>query len=170
MPLSPEAAKHKENVDFSVKFIDMGNACYADKHFTENIQTRPYRSPEVIMKAGYDTSTDMWSFACMVFELITGDYLFEPIKGKTYKKNYNHLAQMTSLIGECNDTEFLDRGKDSYQYFEENGDIKKINEIRPKSLYQTLISKYRFKEPEARGLSDFLGKMLQWNPNKRATA
>ena len=26
----------------------------------------------------YDTTADVWSLACMVFELITGEYLFDP--------------------------------------------------------------------------------------------
>lgn len=29
------------------KLVDFGNACWAHKHFTEDIQTRQYRSPEV---------------------------------------------------------------------------------------------------------------------------
>ena len=29
------------------KVVDLGNACYTHKHFTEDIQTRQYRSPEV---------------------------------------------------------------------------------------------------------------------------
>jgi len=35
----------------------------------------------------------------MIFELITGDYLFEPRKGKTYSKNDDHLAQIIELCG-----------------------------------------------------------------------
>jgi hypothetical protein len=27
------------------KIVDMGNACFANHHFTEDIQTREYRSP-----------------------------------------------------------------------------------------------------------------------------
>jgi serine/threonine-protein kinase SRPK3 len=41
----------------------------------------------------------MWSFACMIFEMATGDFLFEPRKGKTYRKNDDHLAQMMELLG-----------------------------------------------------------------------
>lgn len=52
--------------------VDFGNACWRDRHFTDDIQTRQYRSPEVIVGQGYDTSTDLWSLACMVFELVTG--------------------------------------------------------------------------------------------------
>jgi serine/threonine protein kinase len=35
----------------------------------------------VIVGASYDTSADMWSLACMVFELVTGDLLFDPHEG-----------------------------------------------------------------------------------------
>ena len=38
------------------------------------------------MGIDYDTSADIWSFACMVFELVTGDFLFELRKGPTYTK------------------------------------------------------------------------------------
>ncbi|KAF4756190.1 SRSF protein kinase 2, partial [Perkinsus olseni] len=60
------------------KIADLGNACWTHKHFSNDIQTRQYRSPEVIVGAGYDSSADIWSFACMIFELVTGDYLFDP--------------------------------------------------------------------------------------------
>ena len=44
----------------------------------------------------YDTSADLWSFACMIFELITSDFLFDPRKAKdlSYGKNDDHIAQM----------------------------------------------------------------------------
>jgi len=35
----------------------------------------------------------------MLFELITGDFLFEPRKGETYSKNDDHLAQIIELLG-----------------------------------------------------------------------
>ena len=33
---------------------------------------------QVIVGMPYDTSADMWSLACIVFELLTGDLLFDP--------------------------------------------------------------------------------------------
>lgn len=36
------------------------------KHFTEDIQTRQYRSLEVLLGSGYSTPADIWSTACMV--------------------------------------------------------------------------------------------------------
>jgi len=87
-----------KNVD--VKIVDLGNACWTYHHFTPQIQTRQYRSPEVIIGAEYGCSADIWSFACMIFELITGDFLFEPRKGESYDKNDDHLAQMIELLNQ----------------------------------------------------------------------
>jgi serine/threonine-protein kinase SRPK3 len=50
----------------SVKIADLGNACWVAHHFTNDIQTRQYRSPEVILGAKWGASTDVWSMAAMV--------------------------------------------------------------------------------------------------------
>ena len=78
--------------DVQVKICDMGNGCWTYHHFTPEIQTRQYRSPEVIIGADYNTSADIWSFACTIFEMVTGDFLFEPRKGSNYDKDDDHLA------------------------------------------------------------------------------
>lgn len=79
-PLDPALV----DCDVEVKIADLGNACWVHKKFTEDIQTRQYRSLEVLLGAGYNTSADIWSTACMAFELATGDYLFEPHSGEDY--------------------------------------------------------------------------------------
>lgn len=64
---SPE--KIAEDVSFetiSVKIADLGNACWVGHHFTNDIQTRQYRSPEVILGGKWGASTDVWSMAAMV--------------------------------------------------------------------------------------------------------
>ncbi len=50
----------------SVKIADLGNACWVGHHFTNDIQTRQYRSPEVILGSKWGASTDVWSMAAMV--------------------------------------------------------------------------------------------------------
>jgi serine/threonine-protein kinase SRPK3 len=70
-----------------VKIADLGNACWIDHHFTNDIQTRQYRSPEAILGGKYGTSADLWSLGCMTFELLTGDYLFDPQAGARYTKD-----------------------------------------------------------------------------------
>lgn len=63
------AEKLAEDFSFdtiSVKIADLGNACWVGHHFTNDIQTRQYRSPEVILGAKWGASTDVWSMAAMV--------------------------------------------------------------------------------------------------------
>ena len=66
-----------------------------------------------MLRTGYDEKADLWSVACTVFELVTGDFLFYPKKGKSYSKNEDHLAKMAEMIGECKDLKFLKSGKHS---------------------------------------------------------
>jgi serine/threonine protein kinase len=73
------------------KIVDLGNSCWIDKHFSEEIQTRQYRAPEVIINSGYDTSADIWSVACMTFELLQGDLLFDPAAGDDYERDEGAL-------------------------------------------------------------------------------
>jgi serine/threonine-protein kinase SRPK3 len=50
-----------------VKIADMGNATPMAKHFTPDIQTRPYRAPEVILGyRNWTDSVDVWSVGTMV--------------------------------------------------------------------------------------------------------
>jgi serine/threonine-protein kinase SRPK3 len=86
------------NEEVKTKIVDLGNGCWTYHHFTSLIQTRQYRSPEVIIGAGYGTSADIWSFACMIFELITGEFLFEPRKSQSYGKDDDHIAQVIVLL------------------------------------------------------------------------
>ncbi|KAK3443844.1 hypothetical protein EUGRSUZ_B03905 [Eucalyptus grandis] len=74
-------------VDLKCKLVDFGNACWTHKQFTNDIQTRQYRCPEVILGSRYSTSADLWSFACICFELATGDVLFDPHSGKNYERD-----------------------------------------------------------------------------------
>lgn len=59
----------------SVKIADLGNACWTGHHFTNDIQTRQYRSPEVILGAKWGASTDVWSMAAMVSFSISSSIL-----------------------------------------------------------------------------------------------
>lgn len=73
--------------DLKCKLVDFGNACWTYKQFTSDIQTRQYRCPEVLLGSKYSTSADMWSFACICFELATGDVLFDPHSGDNYDRD-----------------------------------------------------------------------------------
>lgn len=88
-----------DDQEINVKIADLGNSCWIDHHFTMDIQTRQYRSPEVILGQKYTTKADIWSFGCLVFELLVGDFLFDPKAGERYGKDDDHVAQIVELMG-----------------------------------------------------------------------
>lgn len=76
-----------EAANLKCKVVDFGSACWTYKQFTDDIQTRQYRCPEVILGSKYSTSADLWSFACICFELATGDVLFDPHSGDNFDRD-----------------------------------------------------------------------------------
>lgn len=62
----------------SFGLVDLGNSCFVDSHVSDFIQTCEYKAPEVLLGAGYDSSVDLWSLACTLFECATGRYLLDP--------------------------------------------------------------------------------------------
>ncbi|XP_030589274.1 SRSF protein kinase 1a isoform X2 [Archocentrus centrarchus] len=152
-----------------VKIADLGNACWVHKHFTEDIQTRQYRSLEVLIGAGYSTPADIWSTACMAFELATGDYLFEPHSGEDYSRDEDHIALIIELLGTV-PRKLIMSGKYSKDFFTKKGDLKHITKLKPWGLLEVLIDKYEWPREEAECFTDFLLPMLELIPEKRATA
>ncbi|KAN0068701.1 Protein kinase-like domain containing protein [Elaphomyces granulatus] len=167
----------------SVKIADLGNACWVGHHFTNDIQTRQYRSPEVILGAKWGASTDIWSMACMenpatlvgtgreqqIFELITGDYLFDPQSGTKYGKDDDHIAQIIELLGPFPKSLCLS-GKWSQEIFNRKGELRNIHRLRHWALPDVLREKYHFNPEESKKSSDFLLPMLELLPEKRANA
>jgi len=155
--------------ELTVKIADLGNACWVHHHFTEDIQTRQYRSLEVLLGAGYGTPADIWSTACMAFELATGDYLFEPHSGEDYTRDEDHLAHIIELAGYIPRNIALS-GKYSKEYFRKTGELRHITKLKPWPLYDVLTEKYEWDPKTAKEFSDWLIPMLAFEPSERATA
>ncbi|KAJ3517229.1 hypothetical protein NLJ89_g642 [Agrocybe chaxingu] len=154
----------------TVKIADLGNATWIEHHFTDDIQTRQYRCPEVILGAKWGTSSDLWSVACILFELITGgDYLFDPASGSRYSKDDDHIAQIIELLGEIPKS-IAFSGKYSHEFFNRKGELRHITKLRYWPLEAVLHDKYLFPKPEADALAAFLNPMLRLHPDKRAKA
>jgi serine/threonine protein kinase len=122
----------------------------------------------------YDASTDMWSLACMIFELITGDFLFNPRPGDNHKKNDDHLALFMEMLGSM-PKKFAQQGSMFDHYFMKNpktGKVffRRIHDLRPVKLRELLIYRYQFKQNEAEMFADFLMKILKWYPADRPSA
>lgn len=151
------------------KVVDFGNACWTHKQFTTDIQTRQYRCPEVLLGAKYSTSADMWSLACVIFELVTGDLLFDPRSGDNYDRDEDHLALFIELLGKL-PRRVYEKGKYAKDYFNRNGELRHIKKLKFWPLDRVLVEKYRLSETEAAGLTDFLLPMLEFIPENRAKA
>ncbi|XP_072928926.1 SRSF protein kinase 3 isoform X3 [Hemitrygon akajei] len=163
-PLDPKYAE-----EISVKIVDLGSGCWTFKHVTEKIQTRPYRALEVILGAGYGPPADIWSTACVAFELATGEYLFDPRPGKTFSEDEDHIAHIIELLGRI-PLKCAFSGKYSKDFFNLKGELRHIKTLRPWGLYDVLIEKYDFPLADAAMFSDFLHQMLCFIPEKRAPA
>ncbi|GAA5899710.1 hypothetical protein JCM8208_004542 [Rhodotorula glutinis] len=166
-PLAPYDPSTLERI--TVKIADLGNASWTDLHFTNDIQTRQYRSPEAILGAKWGTAVDIWSASAMFFELLTGDYLFDPHPGTRYNKDDDHIAQIIELLGPFPRSIALS-GKFSAEIFTRKGELKHIHKLKFWPMHSVLQDKYLITEAEAKHLESFLQPMLNLNPDKRATA
>ena len=157
------------DTSIEVKICDIGNACWFDYHFSTIIQTRQYRSPEVLIGVNYNETSDIWSLACIVFELVTGDFLFQPEKGDTFTKNDDHVAKFIYTLGKM-PKNFAKRGEYYNKFFTKEGKLRRIKNRKFIGLKDILVKKYHFKEFEAQALTDFLLPMLEYYPERRASA
>ncbi|KAJ7275407.1 kinase-like domain-containing protein [Mycena haematopus] len=157
--------------EISIKIADLGNATPSKKHFTEDIQTRQYRSPEAIIgRRDWGTRADIWSVACLVFELLTAEFLFDPQgQGDLFSKDDDHMAQIIELLGDFS-LDVKKGGKYSADLFDANGGLRYIKTLKPWPLKRVMTEKYLWSESDATVLCTFLEPMLAVDPRKRADA
>jgi dual-specificity kinase len=85
----------RETCHRSIRLIDFGNGVFKNgDHKSKIINTRQYRSPEVILEHGWDDKSDIWSIGCVVSEMYTGELLFPT------HSNGEHLAMIERVTGE----------------------------------------------------------------------
>ncbi|EED90070.1 serine threonine protein kinase, partial [Thalassiosira pseudonana CCMP1335] len=148
--------------------VDLGNACWTHRHFSEDIQTRQYRAPEVLIGSKYDASADMWSLGCITFELLTGDLLFDPRAGDDYDRDEDHLAMFQELLGKM-PKKLATAGKYSKNFFDKKGNLKNIKQLKFWPVEEVLHEKYHFATEDAEEVADFMTPCLDFDPTERAT-
>ena len=74
--LKPENVMLVKHDDHRVKIIDFGSSCSSQRQPFTYIQSRFYRSPEVLLCSPYSHAIDMWSLGCILVEMHTGQPLF----------------------------------------------------------------------------------------------
>jgi len=160
----------KIDEDIKIKIVDFGNGCWVNKHFTDNIQTREYRSPEAILGIPYKANTDLWSLACVLFELITSSFLFKPSKGDSYGKDDDHLALMVEHLGKM-PKNFALKGKESRNYFNKNAQLIRIKELKETTISDAIVNTLDdLSIKHAKEIEEVLLPMLEYDPEKRINA
>merc|ERR1712232_766049 len=158
-----------DHTGVTYKVADLGNACWVEKHLSDEIQTRQYRSPEVLINAGYSTTADVWSLACMLFELVTGDYLFDPKASEEYPRDEDNLALFVELLGPM-PKPLIARARRGQTYFNRRGELRHIKSMKFWTLGQVLQQKYHMHVLDATNFASFLLPMLHLLPEDRASA
>lgn len=77
-----------------IKIIDFGSAVFFDEYHPPIISTRHYRAPEIVLGLSWSYPCDIWSIACVLVELATGESLY-PIHN-----NFEHLVMMEKINNE----------------------------------------------------------------------
>ncbi|KXN83615.1 Protein kinase dsk1 [Leucoagaricus sp. SymC.cos] len=145
----------------AVKIADLGNATPSTKHYTEDIQTRQYRAPEAILgRRDWDARADIWSVACVAFELLTAEYLFDPqSQGELFSKDDDHMAQIIELMGDFPLSVKMG-GRYSRELFDHTGALRYIRTLKPWPLKRVMTEKYSYSESDSIDLCSFLEPML----------
>lgn len=91
--MTGEAGPYMRPASTRIRLIDFGNATHEDEHHSSLINTRQYRSPEVLLALGWDELTDMWSIGCILMELYVGEQLFDT------HAEAEHLALVARIVG-----------------------------------------------------------------------
>ncbi|PUZ65590.1 hypothetical protein GQ55_3G236800 [Panicum hallii var. hallii] len=163
--LKPENILLKSYSRCEIKVIDLGSSCFVSDNLNMYIQSRSYRSPEVILGLPYDQKIDIWSLGCILAELYTGEVLFPNESVPII------LARMIGTIGPI-DMEMLALGQETQKYFTDDYDLFHKNEETGQLEYliPEKSSLRRHLQCPDKKFVDFLSYLLQINPRKRPTA
>ncbi|KAI9758861.1 MAG: Translation initiation factor 3 subunit c [Chaenotheca gracillima] len=127
--LKPENILLKNLESPIIKIIDFGSACDERQTVYTYIQSRFYRSPEVLLGLPYSSAIDMWSLGCIVVELFLGLPLFPG------SSEYNQVSRITEMLGSP-PMWMLEMGKQSGEFFVRDHDEFGRRNFRLKSMEQ----------------------------------
>lgn len=177
--LKPENILLKQPGRSGIKVIDFGSSCYDYQRVYTYIQSRFYRAPEVILGAKYGMSIDMWSFGCILAELLTGYPLFPG------EDEGDQLACMMEVLG-TPPAKLLDTSKRTRTFFSSKG-YPRYCSVTNGADGTTVFSGGRSRRGKYRGppaskeiskalkvcddplFIDFLQRCLEWDPAARMT-
>eukprot|EP01006_Ploeotia_vitrea_P046690 TRINITY_DN67053_c6_g9_i1.p1 TRINITY_DN67053_c6_g9~~TRINITY_DN67053_c6_g9_i1.p1 ORF type:complete len:590 (+),score=41.50 TRINITY_DN67053_c6_g9_i1:143-1912(+) len=160
--LKPENILLKSPTKSGIKIIDFGSSCFEHERIYTYIQSRFYRSPEVILGISYGRSIDMWSFGCILAELYTGYPLF-PGENET-----EQLACIMEIM-DVPPKHIIELSTRKRNFFDSNGQPRIVPNSRGKKRRpggKDLVTSLRCNDAQ---FISFLEGFLRWDPRERFT-
>eukprot|EP01062_Namystynia_karyoxenos_P012675 TRINITY_DN1457_c0_g3_i1.p1 TRINITY_DN1457_c0_g3~~TRINITY_DN1457_c0_g3_i1.p1 ORF type:complete len:609 (+),score=135.15 TRINITY_DN1457_c0_g3_i1:111-1829(+) len=136
--------------------VDFGSASfYSERPDKDLISTRPYRAPEVLVQTGWCYGADMWSLACILYEVYRGRMLF------TANQDQDHLQQIEARLGTVPQWLVEQASPAARRLFDSAGRLPAgpIHGARPQPLQQELSG-----DPE---FCDLMLRLLDYDPALR---
>ncbi|KAH8387995.1 hypothetical protein KR093_010797, partial [Drosophila rubida] len=127
----------------AIKIVDFGSSCQLGQRIYQYIQSRFYRSPEVLLGIQYDLAIDMWSLGCILVEMHTGEPLFSGCN------EFDQMNKIVEVLG-MPPKYLLDQAHKTRKFFD------KIVTDGSYVLKKTLNGR-KYKPPGSRKLHDILG-------------
>eukprot|EP00095_Tigriopus_kingsejongensis_P009174 snap_masked-scaffold145_size311916-processed-gene-1.4 protein:Tk09174 transcript:snap_masked-scaffold145_size311916-processed-gene-1.4-mRNA-1 annotation:"serine threonine-protein kinase" len=126
----------------AIKIVDFGSSCQLGQRIYQYIQSRFYRSPEVLLGIPYDLSIDMWSLGCILVEMHTGEPLFS---GANEVDQMNKIVEVLGLPPKY----ILDKAPKAKKFFQR----------LPDGAYTLIVPKdgKKYRTPASRKLHDIVG-------------
>lgn len=158
--LKPENILLAHPMHSEIKVIDFGSSCFENEKVYTYIQSRFYRSPEVILGMSYGIAIDMWSLGCILAELLTGYPIFPG------ENEQEQLACIMEIFGPP-ERGLIEKSSRKKLFFDSMG--------KPRV---TVSSKGRRRRPSSKTLGqalkcddeaflDFIARCLRWDPERR---
>ncbi|KAF9052752.1 hypothetical protein BJ165DRAFT_1442550 [Panaeolus papilionaceus] len=158
--LKPENVLLRHPAKSAIKVIDFGSSCFEHEKIYTYIQSRFYRSPEVILGMNYHMAIDMWSLGCILAELYTGFPIFPG------ENEQEQLSCIMEVLG-VPDKEFINRSSRRKLFFDTSGTPRAVVNSkgrRRRPGTKTLAQVLRCNDEE---FVDFVAKCLVWDPERR---
>ncbi|KAJ8391145.1 hypothetical protein AAFF_G00095740 [Aldrovandia affinis] len=177
--LKPENILLKQQGRSGIKVIDFGSSCFDHQRVYTYIQSRFYRAPEVILGSRYGMPIDMWSFGCILAELLTGYPLFPG------EDEGDQLACMMEILG-APPPKLLEQSKRAKNFINSKGQPRYCT-ASTLSSGAVVLNGGRSRRGKMRGppaskewvtalkgcddpaFIDFLKRCLDWDPATRMT-
>ncbi|RGB40584.1 hypothetical protein C1646_753161 [Rhizophagus diaphanus] len=144
--LKPENVLLKNLESPTIKVIDFGSACHERQTVYTYIQSRFYRSPEVLLGLPYSSSIDMWSLGCIAVELFLGLPLFPG------SSEYNQVSRIVEMLG-IPPVYMIANGKTAHEYFDRYTNEHGQKKYRLKSMEQYMKEHNTIEQPSKRYFS-----------------